>query len=81
MSRKPWDKLIASLRQTVGAFPERRTGDNLSYSMADIALSAFSVFFTQSPSFLSSQTTLAKAKARSNANPGSRSTGQALPTL
>jgi hypothetical protein len=67
MSRKPWDKLIASLRQTVGAFPERRTGDNLSYSMADIGLSAFSVFFTQSPSFLSSQTTLAKAKARSNA--------------
>ena len=67
MSRKPWDKLIASLRQTVGAFPDRRTGENTRYSMADIGLSAFSVFFTQSPSFLSAQTTLAKAKGRSNA--------------
>ena len=67
MSRKGWDELVGSLRQTLGALPDRRTGDNTHYSMEDIGLSAFSVFFTQSPSFLSSQKTLEKAKGRSNA--------------
>jgi len=67
MSPKRWDELVGSLRQTLGALPDRRTGDNTHYSMEDIGLSAFSVFFTQSPSFLSSQKTLEKAKGRSNA--------------
>jgi len=55
------------LRRTLAALPDRRTGDNTRYSMADIGLSAFSVFFTQSPSFLSAQKTLLQAKGRSNA--------------
>jgi hypothetical protein len=67
MSRQRWDELVGSLRQTLGALPDRRTGDNTHYSMEDIGLSAFSVFFTQAPSFLSSQKTLEKAKGRSNA--------------
>jgi len=67
MSRPRWDELVGSLRQTLGALPDRRTGDNTQYSMEDIGLSAFSVFFTQSPSFLSSQKTLEKAKGCSNA--------------
>jgi hypothetical protein len=67
MSRPCWDKLVGSLRQTLGALPDQRTGDNAHYSMEDIGLSAFSVFFTQSPSFLSAQKTLEKAKGCSNA--------------
>ena len=67
MSRKRWDELVGSLRQTLGGLPNPHTGDNTHYSMEDIGLSAFSVFFTQSPSFLSSQKTLEKAKGRSNA--------------
>ncbi len=67
MSRSRWDKLVGSLRQTLGALPDRRTGDNTQYSMEDIGLSAFSVFFTQSPSFLSAQKTLDKARGCSNA--------------
>jgi hypothetical protein len=62
-----WDKLVLSLRQTLGAFPDRRTGDNTHYSMEDLGSSAFSVFFTQSPSFLSAQKTLEQAKGYSNA--------------
>jgi hypothetical protein len=28
MSHKRWDELVGSLRQTLGALPDRRTGDN-----------------------------------------------------
>jgi hypothetical protein len=55
------------LRKVTAAFPDRRTGDNTQYSMEDIGLSAFSVFFTQSPSFLAHQKTMQKAKGQSNA--------------
>jgi len=47
--------------------PDRRTGKNLKYSMADIGMAAFSVFFMQSPSFLSHQRALAARRGRSNA--------------
>lgn len=62
-----WDELVGSLRQTLAALPDSRTGDNTKYSMEDIGLSAFSVFFTQSPSFLAAQKTLQQAKGQSNA--------------
>ena len=61
MSLRRFDQLIGRLRQRVAAFPDRRTGRNKKYTMADIALSAFSVFYTQCPSFLVSQTALASA--------------------
>jgi len=67
VSAKTWDGLIGHLRQVFGALPDRRTGDNTRYSMEDIASSAFSIFFTQSPSFLSYQRTMQQAKGRSNA--------------
>lgn len=67
MSAKGWDDLVGSLRRTLGRLSDRRTGDNARYSMEDIGLSAFSVFFTQSPSFLSAQKTMEQAKGRSNA--------------
>jgi len=50
-----FDKQVDSLRAIAAALPERRTGDNTRYSMADIALSAFASFFTQCLSFLSFQ--------------------------
>ena len=67
MSLKRLDQLVGLLRQLVAAFPDRRTGKNKQYSMEDIGLSAFAVFFTQSPSFLAHQKAMQKAKGQSNA--------------
>ena len=64
---RTWDQHLELLRQTLGGFPDGRTGDNLSYTMEDIGLGAFSVFFTQCPSFLAHQDTMHKAKGQSNA--------------
>ncbi len=64
---KTWDEHLEHLRQVIGGFPDRRTGDNTSYSMEDIGLGAFSVFFTQCPSFLANQKTMQQAKGQSNA--------------
>ena len=44
---KTWDEHLLQLRGILGGFPDRRTGGNLKYSMQDIGLGAFSVFFTQ----------------------------------
>ena len=41
-------------------------GDNTRYSLADAAMGAFSVFFTQSPSFLDAQRTLQVKKGCNN---------------
>lgn len=60
------DRIINSLRITVEDFPDKRIGKNLTYSMEDIALGGFSVFFTQSPSFLYHQESMKKAKGMSN---------------
>jgi hypothetical protein len=61
------DSYIAALRERCGGLPDKRTGSNSRYAMADIGLSAFSVFFMQSPSFLAHQRTLAGNCGRSNA--------------
>lgn len=50
-----FDFLINQLRQTFNILPDNRNGKNTQYDMADAASSAFSVFFTQEPSFLSYQ--------------------------
>ena len=62
-----WDRLVAKTRQVLGGLPDRRTGQNTRLSMEDIGLGAFSVFFTQSPSFLAHQKTVEQTKGRSNA--------------
>ena len=67
MNTRAFDQLIERLRCVAAALPDRRTGDNTSYSMADIALAAFAVFFTQCPSFLSFQQNMEKAQGRNNA--------------
>lgn len=62
-----FDRLIKRVRTVAAALPDRRTGDNTRYGMADIALSAFAVFFTQSPSFLSYQQAMEQARGCNNA--------------
>jgi hypothetical protein len=59
--------LTESLRGAIESFPDKRTGKNLTYSMEDAALGAFSVFFTQCPSFLAHQKSMDDAKGKSNA--------------
>ncbi|NET40283.1 MAG: ISNCY family transposase, partial [Cyanothece sp. SIO1E1] len=62
-----FDAVVGSFRQVLEALPDRRTGKNTRYGMEDAALSAFSVFFTQNPSFLAHQKMMAASKGRSNA--------------
>jgi hypothetical protein len=65
---RTFDQLIERVRALAAQLPDRRTGDNCTYSMADIALAAFSVFFTQCPSFLSYQEAMEKSRGRNNAH-------------
>jgi hypothetical protein len=44
VNTRAFDHLIECLRSVAAALPDRRTGDNTRYSMADIALAAFAVF-------------------------------------
>jgi hypothetical protein len=60
--------IVARVRGVFEGLPEhRRGGNNQSYTIADAALSAFSVFFTQSPSFLDYQVRMQKQRGRNNA--------------
>jgi hypothetical protein len=62
-----FNALVGELRAVGAALPDRRTGKNRSYSMADFAWSAFAVFFTQSPSFLAHQRAMPTARGHNNA--------------
>ena len=62
------DSYMTALRARCDALPDKREGRNTQYSMADIGLAAFSVFFMQSPSFLAHQQALEELRGRSNAN-------------
>jgi len=59
--------LVGGLREVLAGLPDRRKGKNLSYAMEDFGLSAFSVFFTQSPSFLAHQKAMQVARGKNNA--------------
>jgi hypothetical protein len=61
-----FDTIVKSFRQLLESLPDKRTGKNTQYGMEDAALSAFSVFFTQTPSFLAFQRTIEKNKGKSN---------------
>jgi hypothetical protein len=67
MNRRRFDELIQRWRSVAYALPDRRTGENTQFEMADIALSAFAVFFTQCPSFLSFQQNMETVHGRNNA--------------
>nr|MBS0022161.1 hypothetical protein [Gammaproteobacteria bacterium] len=59
--------IVKQLRTTFEAFADPRSGRNTRYTMVDAALSAFSVFFMQSPPFLEHQRTLQEAQGKNNA--------------
>ena len=61
------DRLIKELREQFEGFPDLRTGRNMQYEIADAGMGAFSVFFTQSASFLEYQEDMKRLKGRSNA--------------
>ena len=62
------ENLIAELGTVCAGLPDRRKGPRRAgdYSMADIGLSAFSLFFMGSPSFLEHQRALERGQGRSN---------------
>ena len=60
-------RLIKRLKQACEGFPDLRTGKNTIYEIRDVGMSAFSVFFTQSPSFLAHQRDMKLRKGHSNA--------------
>ena len=62
--------LIDQTRAAFSTLPDSRktaTSNNLKYAVEDAALSAFSVFFTQSPSFLDYQVRMQKTYGKNNA--------------
>jgi hypothetical protein len=60
--------LIKQIRDTFDHLLDvRKGGNHQSYAVADAALSAFAVFFTQSPSFLDDQVRMQKERGRNNA--------------
>lgn len=61
------DGITRQMRRTFATFTDPRKGKNTSYTMTDAALSAFSVFFTQSPSFLEYQRSLEQTQGHHNA--------------
>jgi len=59
------ETLLEGVRSACAAFPDKRRGD-VTYSMADIGLSDFSLFFMQSASFLAYQRALEEGRKMSN---------------
>jgi hypothetical protein len=59
---------LSELRMVCAGLPDRRKGPPAAgaYTMADIGLSAFSLFVMGSPSFLAHQRSLAEDQGRSN---------------
>jgi hypothetical protein len=60
------ETLIDALTATCAALPDRRKAGGLTYSMADIGVSAFSLFFMQSESFLAYQRELEDGRKTAN---------------
>lgn len=60
-------RLLKQVEQVFEELPDGRTGNNTSYDLADAGVGAFSVFFTQSASFLAHQRALKLTHGRCNA--------------
>jgi hypothetical protein len=60
-------QLMTLLWQQFKHLPDHRTGQNNRYAIEDAAKGAFSVFFTQSASFLAHQQAMKQSQGRSNA--------------
>jgi len=59
------ETLLAGLRDVCASFPDKRKTEGV-YSMVDIGMSAFSLFFMQSDSFLAHQRSLEEGSKTSN---------------
>ena len=59
--------MIKKLHEVFQTFPDRRKGNNISKDLKDASLGAFSIFFTQSPSFLSYQKDMQELQGENNA--------------
>lgn len=63
-----FDQFVCDIQQVFADLPDyRHFSPNQRYSMRDAALGAFSMFFSQSPSFLAYQQEMEQAQGRSNA--------------
>jgi len=62
-----FDTIVGAFRQRLSSLPDKRTGKNTRNGMEDAALSAFSVFFTQTSSCLAYQRMMEGSKGKSNA--------------
>src|SRR5438046_1773167 len=61
-------ELMQFLREELHELPdERKPGNNTRYQVEDAVMAAFSVFFTQSPSFLDHQRLMKSNKGKDNA--------------
>jgi hypothetical protein len=68
LKESTFDTFIANIHNVFDALPDyRKFSPNLQYSIKDAALGAFSMFFNQSPSFLSHQRAMQQAKGCNNA--------------
>ena len=63
----PASQLIEFLDRELKELPDNRTGENKKYTVKNAVLAAFSVFFTQSPSFLQYQRLMKPKKGKDNA--------------
>lgn len=59
--------LLSFLSEAVLQAPDPRSGSNIHYSLHDVVMGAFAVFFSQSPSFLSHQRLMQETRGINNA--------------
>lgn len=62
-----YEQCIGFVREAADGFPDPRTGGNTHLTIIDAVMSAFAVFFLQSPSWLSCQRAMQGDKGKSNA--------------
>ena len=61
------DTLLRAFEPVFEQLPDHRTGRNVTYTIQEAVLSAFAVFFMQSPSFLAQQQVVQRRQGRNNA--------------
>lgn len=61
-----FNEIVKELHRSFEKLPDYRTGENTRYEIKDAALSAFSMFFIQSNSFLAYQRLMEERKGKSN---------------
>lgn len=59
--------MLESVRRSAAACPDPRAGTNKSYMLENVFLNAFSVFYTQCPSFLEHQRQMQQRRGKNNA--------------